>query len=109
MVVNRHTKDTFTMRQAFYILIIVLLATTACKKRTRGTMTVIKDCTGSYLRLDDKDYTIGNEDKLDKFEDGTVVDVVFIKDDKCVSSRVHCMTVHVHEMATGMYRVTKIK
>ncbi len=97
------------MKKVILILTIILLGTASCKKRTRGTMTVIKDCTGTYLRLNDKDHPICNEDKLDKFASGTVVDASFVKDDKCVSDRVHCAMVHDHEIEVGAFRVTKIK
>lgn len=72
-------------------------------------MIVIKDCTGTYLRLNDKDYPVCNEDKLDKFADGTSVDASFVSDDKCISERMHCSTVHEHEMVAGRFRVTSIK
>jgi hypothetical protein len=97
------------MRKAILILTIILLTAVSCKKRTQGTMTVIKDCTGTYLRYADKDYPICNEDKLDEFTNGTVVDASFVNDDKCVSGRQHCAMVHGHEMELGQFRVTRIK
>jgi hypothetical protein len=90
-------------------LFFITILTTTCKKRTRGTMTVIKDCTGSYLRYNDKDYPVCNEDKLDSFEDGTTVSATFVKDDKCISDRAHCAMVHGHVTEVGRFRVTKIK
>ena len=90
-------------------LIIALLLSVSCKKRTKGTMTVIKDCTGSYLRFNNKDYPICNEDKLDAFADGATVKASFVKDDKCVSDRAHCAMVHGFETESGTFRITKIK
>lgn len=97
------------MKAIIFILATILLGTTSCKKRTRGNMTVIKDCTGTYLRLNDIDHAICNEDKLDKFSNGTVVSASFVKDDKYVSDKVHCAMVHDHETELGRFRVTSIK
>lgn len=97
------------MRTTIFILAIILLGTVSFKKGTSDTMTVIKDCTGTYLRFNNKDHPICNEDKLDKYESGTVVDASFVKDDKCVSDRKHCAMVHDHEIEVGFYRVIKIK
>ena len=97
------------MRTTIFILTIILLGTVSFNKTTSDTMTVIKDCTGTYLRLNNKDHRICNADKLDKYENGAVVDASFVKDDKCVSDRKHCAMVHNHEIEVGLYRVTKIK
>ncbi len=43
------------MRKVILILTIILLGAGSCKKKTGGKMTIIKDCTGTYLRLNDKD------------------------------------------------------
>jgi hypothetical protein len=41
-------------------------------------MTVIKGCEGVYLRLNNLDYTICNEEKLDSFNNGDKVEAKFI-------------------------------
>jgi len=72
-------------------------------------MTVIKGCEGVYLRLNNLDYTICNEEKLDSFNNGDKVEAKFIKDDDCRSSRYYCQMVHNYETAIGSFRVLEIK
>lgn len=64
-------------------------------------MTVIKDCTGSYLRFNDKDYPICNEMMLDGFSNGAIVRANVIKIKECNNDRIHCCMVHPHEMELG--------
>ena len=46
-------------------------------------MTVIKDCTGSYLRFNEKDYHICNADIVLDIENGTEVKASFEKIKSC--------------------------
>jgi len=71
-------------------------------------MTVIKGCEGTYLRLNDLDYSITNEDALDKFENGTTVKAIIIKTTD-ITGRIHCMMVHNYPVADDRYKVSKIQ
>jgi hypothetical protein len=42
-------------------------------------VTVEKDCTGTLVRIDLKDYMVPNTDKTDSFKDGQVVRVRYKK------------------------------
>lgn len=104
------TQETEKIMIRFLVILLPLFfLVSSCKKRTRGTMTVIRGCEGSYLRVDDLDYTIGNEKKLKDFPNGTIVDAVFVRNDKCYSEGFHCAMVHDHPMAEGSYKITAIK
>lgn len=46
-------------------------------------MTVIKDCTGVYLRFYNNDYTVCNLDKVSSFPDGAKVKATFKKINDC--------------------------
>ena len=43
---------------------VVSLLLISCEKERTEKVTVIKDCTGSYLRFDGKDYLICNREKI---------------------------------------------
>lgn len=97
------------MRTIVLIITIIFIGVSSCKKRTDGTMTVIKVCEGTYLRLNNKDYKICNENKLEKYGNGAIVKARFVRDDGCVSDRAFCMVLHDYETEMGNFRVTKIK
>ena len=96
------------MRKAILVLIIILLGTSSCKKRTRGTMTVIKDCSGTYLRLNNKDYHVCNTESVDNFSNGTIVNATFEKLKSCpsIENQPTCYINHENE---GWVKVKKIE
>lgn len=70
-------------------------------------MTVIKDCTGSYLRFNDKDYHICNIEIVENYNDGTEVNASFKNIDDCPdNAEIVCEMLHNNE---GWVEVTKIK
>lgn len=69
-------------------------------------MTVIKDCTGSYLRYNDKDYHICNIENVDIYNNGTKVTASFKKIKECSRIDVVCRMYHANE---GLINVIKIK
>jgi hypothetical protein len=78
-----------------------------CSKVNNKNMTVIKDCTGSYLRFNDKDYHICNIETVEYYEDGAEVKASFKKVDDCPDNdEVNCEMLHNNE---GWIEVTKIK
>ena len=84
------------------------MALISCKKT--GTMTVIKDCTGQYLRFNELDYRICNTETVSHINSGTIVDAAFKKstgkcDDKIA---VHCMMLHPYKMGDWI-DIIKIK
>lgn len=96
------------MKSTIVIFTFLLLLIGSCKKRTKGNMTVIKGCEGTYLRINNKDYSISNEDKLDPFENGTIVEASIIKT-KDISNKPHCGLVHDYQTEVGVFKVIKIK
>lgn len=94
------------------ILCLLLILTTifsSCKKETNQTVTVIRDCTGTYLRLNGKDYHVCNLGKVTSFPTGTTVTATFKKLTECNDSdntAAVCYMLHENE---GWIEVTKIK
>lgn len=89
----------------FIATAITLLTLVACKKVKNETMTVVRDCTGTYLRLNEKDYNVCNFEKVSSFPDGVSVIATFKKIKNC-TSRAVCLTFHENE---GWIHVEKIK
>ena len=72
-------------------------------------MTVVRDCTGTYLRFKGKDYHVCNLEKVSSFSDGTTVTATFKKIKECNGSANNvgtCLIIHDNE---GWINVEKIK
>lgn len=99
------------------LFIACLIATSpvllSCRKSTCGNgpgqaMTVLKDCTGTYLRLDGKDYRVCNVKTLKNYADGTQVEAGFKKINSCRAEekRIVCEMLHQNE---GWVEVTSVR
>ena len=90
------------------ITVAFLLTMFSCTKERNKSMTVVKDCTGTYLRMDGKDYHVCNLEKLSSYSDGTKVTATFKKIENCPSSSetIVCKMLHENE---GWVEVVKIK
>jgi hypothetical protein len=97
------------MKKIFSILIIfIILVTSACKKENKS-VTLIRDCTGTYLRFNDKDYKVCNLEKVEMIADDEIVTATFIKINKCNGSANGipvCKLLHANE---GWIEIVKIK
>jgi hypothetical protein len=65
------------MKKSFLTIAILSLAALSCHKRQERSMTVIRDCSGTYLRLDGKDYQVCNIEATNDYSSGTAVKVAF--------------------------------
>jgi|694.fasta_scaffold111055_2 hypothetical protein len=96
----------------FLFLSLLLISFASCTKKDscskKEEMTVITDCTGTYLRVDGKDYQVCNTEKMTGFENLQVVMADFKKIDECKGSAaddIVCMMLHENE---GWIEVTSI-
>ena len=97
------------MKNIFFILTsIILIAFSSCSEINNRNMTVIKDCTGSYLRFNNKDYHICNFEIVDEFGDETEVKASFNKIETCsnLEGIAVCEMYHKNE---GLINVTEIE
>lgn len=69
-------------------------------------MTVIKDCIGSYLRFNGKDYQICNIEIVESFENGVEVEASFERIEDCKNNWAVCFMLHENE---GWINVTEIE
>ena len=94
---------TFLITTFTTILLTILIS---CSKVNNKNMTVIKDCTGSYLRFNGKDYQICNIEIVEDFENGVEVEASFERIDDCENNWIVCYMLHENE---GWINVTKIE
>ena len=96
------------MKGKTFILVLLLLTTfISCSKVNIKNMVDVIDCTGSYLRFNDKDYHICNIEIVENYGHGTEVEASFKKIDNCPDSdEVVCEMLHHNE---GWIKVTKIE
>jgi hypothetical protein len=82
--------------QLFFVLGVILLS--GCKKEC-GEMLVVRDCTGTYLQHDGKDYQVCNIETLSGFTSGTTVNATYHKIASCSEQdeTVVCMMFHARE------------
>jgi hypothetical protein len=81
----------------------------ACTKEQTDNMIVIRDCTGTYLQKEGKDYQVCNLEKVQAFADGAEVKASYKKLNECKGSgadQIVCMMYHQHE---GWIEVFTIK
>lgn len=82
---------------------------TSCSAvKTSDNATVVKDCTGAYLSIENKDYLVCNTDILKDYKTGSKVTATFNKVKKCPEqeNKVVCMMYHPHE---GMININSLK
>lgn len=93
----------------FLAPIFIMIMFVSCKKKSNQTVTVIRDCTGTYLRMNGKDYHVCNPEKVASFYEGATVTATFKKIKECNGSTkdvIVCLMVHENE---GWIEVDKIK
>lgn len=90
--------------QIFFITIAALFF--SCKKVKNKEMTVVKDCTGAYLRFNNKDYKVCNEESLQTYESGTAVTATFKKTSTCAQDHAVCLMAHE---SAGWVEVQKVE
>ena len=95
------------LKSSFVIIGAVLLSSCAATIPAQKA-TIVKDCTGSYLRIEGKDYLVCNTEKLKNFSRDASVEVTFEKIEKCpeFEDKAVCMMYHENE---GLVRIKTIQ
>ena len=86
------------MKTLQLLVVLFALAFTGCQKEC-GEMLVVRDCTGTYLRHEGKDYHVCNIEKLSGISSGTTVNATYHKIAGCPEQdqTVVCMMLHENE------------
>lgn len=86
-----------------------MLIFSACKKEAVYNATVIRDCTGTYLRIEGKDYHVCNLEKVSSFENQAKVSAIFEKIKECKGSAAGAIVCDMYHANEGWIEVEKIK
>lgn len=98
------------MKKMLYIFFVISVCILFSCKRIKKTVTVIHDCTGSYLRFEGKDYPICNKEIVENIQNNTVVKATFekINYEECKSDRAQCYMIHPYEIG-DLIKVMRIR
>jgi len=89
------------------ITFLLALVFFSCEKSEGIEATVVKDCTGSYLRINNEDWRVCNRSALNKFEDGQVVKATFSNLTECDNNEIVCLMFHPSAGNIKVSRITK--
>ena len=96
------------MKNIFSILTIVIFTFISCSKDDYKEGKIIKNCTGSYLNIDDKEYLICNSEVVVDFNNDTEVLVDFTLIDNCNNNQgTICMMVYNYNGTISVNEITK--
>lgn len=98
------------MRKLFILaLFLGSISFVSCKKEYDKKVTLVRDCSGTYLRLNEKDYHVCNPEKVAAYKDNETLVATFTKLKECRGSAndaIVCMMYHENE---GWIQVEYIK
>jgi hypothetical protein len=85
-----------------------LLFLLSCQKEKADNAMVLKNCTGVYLQIDGKNYQVCNDEKLNAYKQGDLIDASFRHIDDCdaLAGRTVCAMAFPNE---GWIEVARLK
>lgn len=72
----------------------------SCTRENLNKVIVVKDCTGSYLEVNGKDFGVCNIERLERYADRDAIHAKFILLNECTAAAVRvpvCEIYHSHE------------
>ncbi len=102
------------MKYVFQIGVVLLLLA-QCKSlqdhhvtEDFQTVVIVRNCSGTYVKIDEQDFQVCNAEALEKFDDGESVDIEYEDVEKCENKEgvAVCMLYHPHE---GYVFVNQVK
>jgi len=97
------------MKIALCIIVVLNTIFFSCKKEMNETVTVIKDCTGAYLRRNGIDYKVCNPEKLSSFQNEINVSASFKQLTACNGSTDHAPTCYMIHQFNSWIEIKNIK
>jgi uncharacterized ubiquitin-like protein YukD len=93
--------------KSLFIAVSALTIFSSCSSVSGIQAVVVRDCTGTYIRLNDKDQLVCNSEKLKDYKDGDTVRVRLKKTTYCneLKDEAVCLMYHEHD---GMVRVIEV-
>ncbi len=92
----------------FLLISICMLATAACNKISNKRTTLVRDCTGTYIKYDGLDYHVCNTEKTDAYTNGSTVKASFKKIKDCNGTAKNAITCAMLHDNNGWIEVVKI-
>lgn len=94
------------MRKLLFLSLFTLVLT-ACGSVSGVNAVIVRDCTGTYVRVAEKDYLVCNIELLDKVDTGDTVRVRFQPIEKCarLDTTIVCMMYHPNEGKVQLKKV----
>jgi hypothetical protein len=80
-----------------FVLTVTVLALPFCRKATNKTVVVKRDCTGTYLHFNDRDYKVCNTEMLTNIANGDSIEATFTAIKKCngtANGAINCAITH---------------
>lgn len=90
-------------------LLLASVAVLSCNKERNKKMTVIRDCSGTYLRFNEKDYRVCNLERVADYEDNANVTVTYKKLEECTGTGADAIVCAMYHPNEGWIQVIKIK
>lgn len=97
------------MKKILLVIAILGLTQVSCKKEKFVQAAIARDCTGTYLRVDGKDYRVCNLEMTDKFQNGQPVNVTFTKMKECNKSGNFAPICYLYHQYDSFVEVLKIE
>nr|WP_314546803.1 hypothetical protein [uncultured Empedobacter sp.] len=92
------------MKLLFSLTTLLTLALSSCSTSIKHdrlfTGTIVRDCTGTYIRVDDKeDYLVCNNEIFSDKKEGETVSVIYDFEKTCkeLENKATCMMYHEHK------------
>lgn len=88
-------------------MFLVALMMSSCSKVYR-TGTIVRDCTGTYLQLNNMDYLICNTSMTASFQEGSSITVKF-NSKSCSQGNENIILCELYHKSAGSIEITEIK
>lgn len=85
------------MKMLIYTLLVFSLFTMCTKKVEYTSVIVVRDCSGTYLKVDGKVYFVCNPDKIASVLDGSELLVTYTPCSECTDRQTHCLILRPYE------------
>lgn len=97
-------------KKIFVLILFIFVVFVACEKNlSNEKVTIVRDCTGTYIRYQEKDYQVCNINIISQYADGQVIKATFNKINSCnnsdITGAVICMMYHEN---SGWVEITSI-
>jgi hypothetical protein len=85
------------MKLLVFLSFLLLFFSTCEKKVEYISATVVRDCSGTYVRMDGKEYFVCNPEKIASAVDGAEVQFTYVSCDACTDRQEHCLIARPYE------------